>query len=138
MSAKAGTSMSDNKYRVPQKQWRKWNANARVAFNDIYSRMAKAPSLFTHPKALKPKSVHWKVTAWNAAWLAADAVRDFGARRWDITGERNWRAKLTARQVHQIRKRYKTNTSPSKLAHQYDIDRVTVHRIVANKLWTHV
>lgn len=69
-------AITRNQYRVPKSQWRKWNAKARETFNWLYSTMMNSPALFTHPKAIKQKAAHWKTTAWNTAWLAADAVRD--------------------------------------------------------------
>jgi hypothetical protein len=63
-----------NLNRVPKKQWRRWSGTARNIFNDVYSFMMKNPTNMLHPKAEKPKDVHWKTTCWNAAWIAADAV----------------------------------------------------------------
>lgn len=68
--------MTRNAYRVPKSQWRKWNAKARETFNWLYGLMMNSPDLFKHPKAKVPPREHRKTTAWNAAWLAADAVRD--------------------------------------------------------------
>lgn len=65
-----------NVYSVQRSQWRKWDAKAREAFNWLYSLMMDSPELFTHPKAIKQKPAHWKTTAWNTAWLAADAVQE--------------------------------------------------------------
>lgn len=70
------TATVPNTYKVQQKQWRKWNAKARETFNWLFGLMTKQPELFAHPKAPKQASAHIKTTAWNAAWLAADAVRD--------------------------------------------------------------
>ena len=70
------TASPRNTNRVQASQWRKWNAKARETFNWLYGLMTKSPDLFNHPKATKLKPAHWKTVAWNAAWLAADAVRD--------------------------------------------------------------
>lgn len=68
--------MAANSYKVPKKQWGKWNDVGRETFNGLYFIMSRNPGLFNHPKAkLKPQDIpraHWKVTCWNAAWLAAD------------------------------------------------------------------
>lgn len=70
------TATSRNIYRVQPRQWRKWNAKARETFNWLFGLMTKQPELFAHPKAPKQRPEHRKTTAWNAAWLAADAVTD--------------------------------------------------------------
>ncbi|MGH8897512.1 MAG: hypothetical protein ACRDZ4_10910 [Egibacteraceae bacterium] len=36
--------------------------------------MLENPSLMRHPKQPPPKPSYWKTTAWNSAWVAADAV----------------------------------------------------------------
>lgn len=54
--------------------WKKRSEAARKTFNALYSLMMDNPELFTHPKAPQLKPVHWKTVAWNAAWIAADAV----------------------------------------------------------------
>lgn len=68
---------AQNKHGVPLKQWRKWSALARKVFNDVFSTMAKNRTLFLHPAQLKAGVAHkhWKTTAWNAAWTAADATK---------------------------------------------------------------
>lgn len=63
-----------NRNRVPTKQWRKWSAKAHDVFNEVYSFAYDNPDLMTHPAAPKPKPLYWKTVAWNAAWIAADAV----------------------------------------------------------------
>lgn len=64
-----------NTYRVPKKQWQKWNATARKVFNEVYGTMSKNPWVFLNPST-KTAPPGWKITAWNAAWVAADAVQD--------------------------------------------------------------
>lgn len=64
-----------NIYRVPDRQWRKWSALGRQVFNEVYSSMVKGQWIFLHPKQEKMSRSHWKTTAWNAAWTAADATR---------------------------------------------------------------
>lgn len=63
-----------NRNRVPMKQWREWSATARRVFNDSYAFIYDNPDLMNHPGAPTPKPFHWKTVAWNAAWIAADAV----------------------------------------------------------------
>lgn len=65
-----------NAARVPLKQWRRWGSKARNAFNYLYFLMMKDPGMFKYPGAIKENPRHWKTTAWNVAWLAADAVED--------------------------------------------------------------
>ena len=67
--------MNRNQYRVPNSQWRKWGIKGRETFNWLYGLMTKDARLFWHPKAPKENPRHWKTTAWNAAWIAADATK---------------------------------------------------------------
>lgn len=65
-----------NHNRVPKKQWGKWSKGARQAFNRVYTFMMENPDLMNHPNEPRMKPFHWKTVAWNAAWIAADAVDD--------------------------------------------------------------
>ena len=64
-----------NIYGVPQKQWTKWDVMGRQVFNEVYSSMVGNQWIFLHPKQEKMSRSHWRTTAWNAAWTAADATR---------------------------------------------------------------
>lgn len=64
-----------NLYHVPLRQWRKWGPIGRQVFNELYSAMAGNQELFLHPHAEKLSKRMWRTTAWNAAWIAADATR---------------------------------------------------------------
>lgn len=72
-------SSSDNTFKVPLKQWRKWTPAARKVFNETYETMTDNQGLFQHPKTAAVPQAQWMTTAWNAAWIAADAV--VGAQR---------------------------------------------------------
>jgi hypothetical protein len=65
-----------NRHRVPKRQWRKWSRHARAVFNELYGAMRESAWAFQSPKvkAMKIPARLWQVTAWNAAWIAADAV----------------------------------------------------------------
>lgn len=65
-----------NKFKVGKKVWRKWSLLARTVFNRVYEFVYDNPEMMLHPKQEKPKPIFWKTTAWNAAWIAADAVDD--------------------------------------------------------------
>jgi hypothetical protein len=64
-----------NRHRVPKKAWRRWSEGARHVFNELYAQMRERPDAFQAPAVermkIAPRS--WSVTAWNAAWIAADA-----------------------------------------------------------------
>lgn len=65
-----------NIHKVPKKQWRKWDVVGRRVFNKTYDVMVLNPDLFRHPKD-PTRSNRWaKTTAWNAAWIAADHVKE--------------------------------------------------------------
>jgi hypothetical protein len=69
-----------NRYRVPKRQWRNWSEGARHVFNGIFKVM-RDQGLFLHSDVLPMSAKQWKVTRWNAAWMAAshhDEVRGHG------------------------------------------------------------
>ena len=65
-----------NRYKVPVKQWAKWPDVARAVFNSTHEQMIDSQRAFKHPKQEPMPRAHWKTLAWNAAWIAADNVRD--------------------------------------------------------------
>lgn len=67
-----------NVHKVQLKQWRKWSPEARGVFNYVYGVMVADQRIFLHPKSKGQSKLHWKTTAWNAAWIAADAATAAG------------------------------------------------------------
>lgn len=65
-----------NRYKVPQKQWRKWSRIARTVFSRVYMFMLHNERITVHPRSPKQTPAQWKTTAWNTAWISADAVDD--------------------------------------------------------------
>lgn len=63
-----------NIYKVPLKQWRRWDSHQRAIFNHVYSTMKNNQEMFRHPKQAPMASEYWNTPCWNAAWTAADAV----------------------------------------------------------------
>lgn len=63
-----------NSYRVPVKQWRKWSETQRRVFNLVYESMSDQ-RIMHHPKATMMPTEHWTTVQWNAAWIAADALK---------------------------------------------------------------
>jgi len=70
------TAQVRNTFRVPVRQWRKWDDDQRRVFNGTYDWVHDNQSVTTHPKAPKHSAAQWKTVAWNVAWIAADALRD--------------------------------------------------------------
>lgn len=68
--------MATNKNKVPVKQWKKWSDQAKSVFNRLYSFMMSNREVMLHPKSPQPSPQHFKTIAWNASWIAADAVDD--------------------------------------------------------------
>lgn len=68
--------MTPNLNRVPPKTWRAWSDSAKAVFNRVYDFLYENPQLALHPQQPLPKPAFWKTTAWNCAWIAADAVDD--------------------------------------------------------------
>lgn len=69
-----------NKYKVPKRQWRKWSDAARGVFNHLYSSMIQSPWVFQTPMMENVPIQAWRVTAWNASWVAADAANAANAK----------------------------------------------------------
>ena len=63
--------MTRNKYKVPKKQWAKWDEGARTVFNIVYSESKFQDVIFTG-MIIKKKT--WDVIRWNIAWLSADKM----------------------------------------------------------------
>ena len=68
--------MIKNLYNVNRKDWKKWSDIAKKTFNKVFDFAIEHPNILLHAKQEKPKARHWKVLAWNFAWIAADAVDD--------------------------------------------------------------
>ena len=64
---------TENVNKVANRQWRKWNNQARYIFNYIYGQMAYQ-KVIKHPGAKLIPEDHWNTVRWNAAWLAADGA----------------------------------------------------------------
>lgn len=64
-----------NRHNVPKRKWRNWPDICQRVFNDTYHSMLPNQDLFLHPKATPHDPAHWTTTAWNAAWIAADACQ---------------------------------------------------------------
>jgi hypothetical protein len=68
------TPSTQNRYKVPSRQWSRWSQIARRVFNGTYKAMQGPSTAYMHPDAPPQRRVWWRTVAWNAAWLAADAV----------------------------------------------------------------
>lgn len=62
------------KTKVPKKQWSKWSKRAQAVFNRCYKFFRTSQWAMVHPKAPTLNARLWDTTAYNAAWIAADAV----------------------------------------------------------------
>jgi hypothetical protein len=51
-----------------------WSLEARRVFHYLYDFMMLNPASFLHPEADEIPEEHWKTIAYNAAWIAANAV----------------------------------------------------------------
>lgn len=70
---------SRNEFKVPRAKWREWSKLARRVFNDVYSSMTDSAWAFQAPSIKAVTGRAWKTTAWNSAWIAADAVKEAGS-----------------------------------------------------------
>jgi hypothetical protein len=74
------TEKTQNRYKVPQRQWRKWSEQERFVFNEIYGSTVKNQAILGHPQMDAISPAFWKTLCWNFAWLASDAAKDFRKR----------------------------------------------------------
>lgn len=65
-----------NQYKVPNKQWNKWNEQGKITFNYIYDVLMNQFKVVCPPKFGELPANTRKVVAWNTAWLAADSASD--------------------------------------------------------------
>jgi len=65
----------ENKFGVGARKWKNWPDICQRVFNETYYVMYHNQSMFMHPKGKENPDLHWKTTAWNAAWVAADACQ---------------------------------------------------------------
>jgi hypothetical protein len=70
------SSAANNKFNVSAHIWRSWPPTARKVFNNVYSIMCESQWMFLHPGTKELPGRAWRTTAWNAAWVAAEAVRN--------------------------------------------------------------
>lgn len=63
-----------NRFKVPKKQWGSWTFVAQHTFNKLYETMIDNQDLYRAPGAEPQLPELWKITAWNAAWMAASIV----------------------------------------------------------------
>lgn len=69
--------MEENIFKMPKKQWKKWNELERKIFNDLNEFMLNNQAIFSHPDAAIVEDECWGTTAWNAAWTAAEIAREY-------------------------------------------------------------
>lgn len=68
-----------NRFKVPQKLWRKWSNHAKRVFNTVMDNMRPAMQWqFLHPKTTALPKEQWNTTRWNAACVAASAADGLG------------------------------------------------------------
>jgi hypothetical protein len=65
-----------NRFKVPSARWNRWSDTARCVFNSVFMQAKDSQMLYLHPKTDPVPKVQWQTTAWNVAWIAADAVQD--------------------------------------------------------------
>lgn len=63
-----------NPFKVPKKQWEKWNALARKVFNEVYETVRENAAVLLPPGLNRLPAHLVQVIAWNTAWIAADAA----------------------------------------------------------------
>lgn len=69
----SASEATENIYHVQNRQWRKWNKQARFIFNHVYNQMGDQTCI-SHPLMPKMRDELWTTIRWNSAWLAADAA----------------------------------------------------------------
>lgn len=66
-----------NRFKVAQRQWRKWTEQERFVFNELFGSTVKNQKILSHPQMEKISAAMWRTLCWNFAWLASTAARDF-------------------------------------------------------------
>lgn len=69
----AESEACENINKVQNRQWRKWNQQARYTFNSVFNASEYQASL-SHPLCETMPDNQWHTLRWNFAWLAAEAV----------------------------------------------------------------
>lgn len=82
----------NNEFKVPKKSWGSWTFVAKHLFNKLYAAMIMNPEFYVHTDVTARggflSEKEWKVTAWNAAFMAASIAS---------RGERHLLADLTTK-----------------------------------------
>lgn len=62
-----------NKFKVPKKVWGSWTLVAKHVFNKLYESMLNDRDFYVHTDLVSEyyEIYQWKITAWNAAFMAA-------------------------------------------------------------------
>lgn len=60
-----------NKHKVNEEKWTSWTLVGKHVFNKLFDSMTSRPEMFQAPGHETPPPL-WRITAKNAAWLAAD------------------------------------------------------------------
>lgn len=64
-----------NVAKVPLEHWNKWSVVEQSVFNAVYLAMKADQETFLHPQTTPTSAERWKTTAYNAAWIAAEAAQ---------------------------------------------------------------
>jgi hypothetical protein len=65
-----------NRFKVPKKFWRRLPPIGRTVFNETFEAMRDNQAVFLPSGHTLSRSARlWRITCWNAAWVAADATR---------------------------------------------------------------
>jgi hypothetical protein len=69
---------ADNKFKVPKKSWGSWTLVGKHTFNKLFEAMTMNPEFYVHSDVISRGGIYsekeWRVTAWNAAFMAASIV----------------------------------------------------------------
>ena len=88
-----------------------------------------------NPPCLNPKHLYLGTQASNARDMVQRGRHRYVVRK----GERNGSAKLTEKEVRQIRQRYKRGgTTYKELGQKFDISNTTIRDIKTRRTWSHV
>lgn len=69
----AESEACENINKVPNRQWRKWNQQARFTFNSVFNDSG-IHQVMKHPLSEPLPEQQWLTVRWNFAWIAAEAV----------------------------------------------------------------
>lgn len=116
--------------------------NTIPTYKNVHRLLAETfiPNTENKPLVLHKNDIRTDNRLENLYWgTFEENMEDRTRNGFNVKGERNCRAKLTAKQVNEIRQRYiPRKVSSLKLAKEYNVSKCTILEIINYKTWRHI